>query len=450
MANINKVLIIGLDCATPQFVFGPDAFDLPNLRHLADAGVWGRLRSSDPPITVPAWSCMTTGKDAGQLGCYGFRNRKNYSYDDMEIATSLSVKEKRIWDILSEHGREVVLLGVPQTYPVSPVNGCMVSGLLTPDTKAEYTYPASLKNEIETNVGEYIIDAAGFRNDDKDNTLKRIYALMENRFDMARYLMTSKPWDFFMMVEMGVDRIHHSFWKYSDPSHPKYVSGNSYENVIKEFYQAVDSRIGELLSLISDDIAILVVSDHGAKAMCGGIAINQWLINEGLLTVKDSPDSPKRIEDCDIDWTRTKAWASGGYYGRIFINVKGREPNGIVPDSEYEILCDQLIEKLAAMPDNFGQTLGTKIYRPEDLYRSLNGIPPDLLVYFGDLDWRSVGKVGYDDIYVLENDIGPDDANHDYHGIFIMDDKSQSGGEEMQDLNIRDITPIVLRLFGIQ
>lgn len=449
MKKTNKVLIIGLDCATPQFVFGPDAFELPNLRRLAESGAWGRLRSSDPPITVPAWSCMTSGKDAGQLGCYGFRNRKDHSYDNMSIATSLSVREKRIWDILSEHGREVILLGVPQTYPVSPVNGCMVSGLLTPDTQSEYTWPDLLKAEIEANVGEYIIDAAGFRNDDKDATLNSVYALMENRFNTARYLMSSKSWDFFMMVEMGVDRIHHAFWRYADSAHPDYVPNNPYENVIRDYYRAVDARIGDLLTLAGSETAVLVVSDHGAKAMHGGICINQWLINEGLLTIREEPDSPKRLEDCNIDWARTKAWASGGYYGRIFINVEGRESQGIVTKSEYETLRNELIAKLMAMPDHNGIPLGTKVFKPEELYKTINGTPPDLLVYFGDLNWRSVGKVGYDDIYIFENDTGPDDANHDYNGIFIMDDKSKRGGEELHNLNIMDVAPTVLRLLDI-
>jgi predicted AlkP superfamily phosphohydrolase/phosphomutase len=444
-----RVLVIGLDCATPQFVFGPDRFDLPNLRRLAEQGCWGRLRSCDPPITVPAWTCMLSGKDPGALGCYGFRNRPDHSYAPMRTTNAGTIKARRVWDILSRAGKKVVVLGVPPSYPPKPVNGWLVSGFLAPDTSADFTYPKSLKGELQANVGEYLLDVRGFRTDKKDELLARIHALMENRFAAARYLLDSKPWDFFVMVEMGVDRLHHGFWKYADPTHPKFEPGNPYESAIRDYYQAVDRHIGELVSMVGDETAVMVVSDHGAKAMQGGICINQWLIQEGLLTVRDSLDSPKRIEDCDIDWSRTKVWGSGGYYGRLFFNVEGREPEGIVPEAGYEQFRDGLIARIQAMADHHGNPLGNRAHRPEDLYQQVNGVAPDLFVYFGDLAWRSVGMVGLDSVYTFENDTGPDDANHDYHGIFIMDDRTGRGGKELQGLNLMDVAPTVLDLFGM-
>ena len=460
---IQRVLVIGLDCATPQFVFGPQRFDLPNLRRLAADGCWGPLRSCDPPITAPAWAVMMSGRDPGALGCYGFRNRKDYSYDGMVTANSAAIRVRRVWDIASRCGKKVVVLGVPQTYPVTPVNGWMVADFLAPDTNADYTYPKALKAEIEAAVGEYIIDVRDFRTEKKDWLLEQVHAFMHNRFDVARHLMTTKPWDFFMMVEMGVDRLHHGFWKFCDPMHPKYEPGNPYENAIRDYYTVVDRRIGELLALAGPETAVMVVSDHGAKAMLGGVCINQWLINEGYLRVADPLDAPglnsaaaeslgtrKRIEDCSIDWSQTRAWASGGYYGRVFLNVAGREPQGIVSPDEYEALRSELIGKIEAMPgpDHAAAWLGNKAVRPEDLYKTVNGIAPDLIVYFGDLSWRSVGAVGFDSIYTFENDTGPDDANHDFYGIFIMDDRTGRSGVEMKDLKIVDVAPTILDLLG--
>src|SRR5690606_16131973 len=193
----DRVLVIGLDCATPQFVFGPDRFDMPNLQAVARAGGWGLLRSCDPPITVPAWACMTSTKDPGTLGVYGFRNRKDNSYDGMSTANATAIKEMRVWDILSRSGKKVAVVGVPQTYPVKPVNGWLTSGFLAPDTSVDFAYPKALKAEVLEKVGDYIFDAKDFRTDEKDRLLKQIYALMHNRFDVAKYLMTTKPWDFF-------------------------------------------------------------------------------------------------------------------------------------------------------------------------------------------------------------------------------------------------------------
>lgn len=442
--QIKRVLVVGIDCATPQFIFGPDRFDLPNLQALAQRGCYGLLRSSDPPITVPAWACMMSGKDAGALGCYGFRNRKDYSYDAMFTANASAIREKRVWDILSRAGKRVIILGVPQTYPVRPVNGCLVAGFLTPNTDAEYTYPKPLKHELREAVGEYIIDVKDFRTDDKHALLKRLYDLLENRFAYARYLMEHKPWDFFMMVEMGVDRLHHGFWRFCDPAHPRYEPGNSFENAIRDYYKALDDQIGRLVELAGRGTAILAVSDHGARTMLGGVCVNQWLINEGLLVLNHAPDSPTRLEDCDVNWAKTKAWSSGGYYARVFVNVEGREPQGTVPASEYEAFRDDLAAKLEAMRDHEGRPLHNKVLKPQDIYRTVNGVAPDLFVYFGDLAWRSVGSVGYDSVYTFENDTGPDDANHDYNGIFIMDDGRARNGQELQGLNLMDVAPTIL------
>src|SRR5215813_1319841 len=95
-ARMQRVVVIGLDCVPPRLVFDLWRDELPNLRGLMDHGLYGALRSCDPPITVPAWSSMLSGKDPGQLGCYGFRDRRRYSYGDYALASSASIKHDRI------------------------------------------------------------------------------------------------------------------------------------------------------------------------------------------------------------------------------------------------------------------------------------------------------------------------------------------------------------------
>ncbi len=393
---------------------------------------------------------MTSGKDPGALGFYGFRNRKDHSYDALFTANATAVREKRVWDILSRAGKKVAVLGVPQTYPPKPVNGWLVSGFLAPESATDFTYPKALKQELDAALGRYIIDVKDFRTEDKDGLIERIFALMHNRFDAARHLMDGKPWDFFMLVEMGMDRLHHALWRFCDPRHPQFEPGNPYENIFRDFYQAVDERIGDLVSRVGDDTAVLVVSDHGAKPMVGGICVNQWLMQEGLLALHNAPDKQTRIEDCRIDWAKTKAWSTGGYYARIFINVQGREPEGVVRPEDYEAFRDDLVRRIEAMPDHEGRPLGSKAHKPRDLYRKVNGVAPDLIVYFGDLNWRSVGSVGYNSIYTFENDTGPDDANHDHHGIFIMDNRSGQKGVQLEGLNLMDVAPTILGLLGVE
>ena len=262
----SKALVIGLDCADPKLMFDRWLDDLPNIRGLVERGTWGPLRSVDPPITVPAWSCMLTGRDPGELGIYGFRNRTDYSYDALGVADSRALDIDRVWDHLGRAGKHVIALGVPQTSPPVPVNGELVSCFLTPDPqKSEFTFPPGLRDEIAGLVGSYRTDVRNFRSDDRDRILAEIYEMTEQHFTVARHLLDTRPWDFFMMVEIGVDRIHHAFWRWLDPAHPQYEPEPSLPDVIRSYYQYLDDEIGELLERFDDDTAVLVVSDHGAR-----------------------------------------------------------------------------------------------------------------------------------------------------------------------------------------
>ncbi|MFW9878897.1 MAG: alkaline phosphatase family protein, partial [Candidatus Thorarchaeota archaeon] len=171
-----KLIIIGLDCATPRTLFEDFINDCPNIKNLIEKGIYGKLKSSDPPITIPAWMVMVTGKKAGTLGLYGFRHRKKNSYSDFWIASSYSIKEKKIWDLLGEYGISSCIVGVPPTYPVQPINGNMITGFITPDASVNYTYPPELKKEIKENIGDYIIDV-NFRVNNKEALKDEIYEM---------------------------------------------------------------------------------------------------------------------------------------------------------------------------------------------------------------------------------------------------------------------------------
>ena len=146
------VLVIGLDGASPELIFERWRNDLPVLDELMRRGVHGPLESTVPAITVPAWSSMMTGRDPGQLGIYGFRNRLDRSYERLGIATALDVRHPRVWDELSADGRRVATIGVPQTYPIRPVNGHVVSCFLTPNDRSQFAFPASLRGSSSTNA----------------------------------------------------------------------------------------------------------------------------------------------------------------------------------------------------------------------------------------------------------------------------------------------------------
>jgi predicted AlkP superfamily phosphohydrolase/phosphomutase len=448
--NNGKVAIIGLDAVPPELLFQKLLDKLPNIKKMYERGLHGDLESCHPPITVPAWMVMMTGKNPGRLGIYGFRHRKGFSYNDGYIVNSTTVKDRTVWEIIADNGMQSIVLGVPPGYPPRKVSNCnIVSCFITPGVEKGFTYPAELKQEIlDITNQKYIFDVT-FRTEDREAIKKELFEMTEKRFDVAEYLVKNKPWDFFIMHEIGFDRLHHAFWKFFDPHHPKYVKGNQYENLDLEYYSMADERIGRLVELFGEDCITFVLSDHGSKGMLGAFCVNEWLESLGYLKYKTRPASVVDLDEAGIDWTKTKAWGWGGYYARIFFNVKGREQNGIVEPEDLEKEKKLLAEKAMKITDDKGGKLQNMVLVPEEIYGVANGDKPDLMIYFGDLDWRSAGTVGHNSMYLSENDTGPDDSVHSMNGIFMMyNPKKDLKGREIKGAKIADIAPTLLKMFG--
>lgn len=453
MTDGPRVAVIGLDSVPANLLFDELIDDVPNIRKLMEGGMHGQLASITPPITVPAWACAMTGKTPGQLGIYGFRNRKDNTYDGLKIATADAVEEPAVWDLIGERGMRSVLVGVPPSYPPRPLEGWRVGCFLTPASNKGYTYPADLQVEIEDELGgpdRYLFDIPNFREQGFDYVLDQLFKMTERRFQVARRLITTKPWDYFHMVEMGTDRIQHVFWHFFDPNHRLYQPGNKYESAFTDYYRFVDREVGALIETLPDDAVTILMSDHGARAMAGGICFNDWLVQEGYLTLSEPLEKVVPIAKAPIDWSRTMAWGDGGYYGRLFLNVKGREPNGIVEPSRYEDVRSEMIHKLEAMTGPDGEPLGTRVFRPQDVYPDVRGVAPDLIVYFGDLEWRSVGSIGNPSVYTYENDTGPDGANHDKTGVFALANAPGQPTGVVDGLSLVDVGPTIMKLFGVE
>ncbi|MFW2389077.1 MAG: alkaline phosphatase family protein [Polyangiales bacterium] len=443
-----KMIVIGLDCAAPRLVFDRFRDVMPNVSALMERGAWGSLRSSEPPITIPAWTCMVSGRDAGELGLYGFRNR--IAGDTrLRLADGNDVRVKRVWDWLGEHGFDVAPLFVPPSSPPTPVRGHMVSGFMWPGTDAAWCFPRELERELCDRFGPYHADVVDFRTDDLDRIYRDIVTMTDQHFEIAEHVWSEKKPSFMMMVEIGVDRFHHAFWRHIDPEHPRHDPENRWKNLGRDYYEQLDTRIGRLCALAGDETSILIVSDHGARAMHGGFRINEWLRRKGYLVLRERPDTSGPFDHSAVNWSRTTAWAEGGYYARIFLNVAGREPNGIVPAERMHAVRDELRRDLEYARNDEGERVPVLVRAPDEYYRRTRGFPPDLMVYFDDLNLRAVGSVGGDRIVVAENDTGLDSCNHDWNGIFIA-----AGGElpargYVEGAEIYDVTPTILGVFGI-
>jgi predicted AlkP superfamily phosphohydrolase/phosphomutase len=444
---MRRLLILGLDSVPPAFVFDRYLDRMPNLKRILARSAYGTLRTIDPPITVPAWTVMFSGMDPGTLGLYGFRHRRPGSYHEMYTPNSRMLSYPSLWDLLSREGRRVAVIGMPPGYPPPKVNGVYVSDFLTPDGATDFVYPAALLPEVRAAAGgEYLFDVT-FDAGDRDRVEREIFEMTRRRFAVARHLWTKERWDLFAMHEIGPDRIHHAFWKYFDRAHPKYIEDSPFNSIADRYYALIDAEIGRLLESVPEDVLLWIASDHGSKAMDGCFCINEWLIRNGYL-VLDGPRPPPGtpLDAVPVDWSRTRVWGAGGYYARIFFNVRGRETKGIVDSADLRALVHTLRAELGRLVRPDGQTLGVELLEPSRIYRQVRGDPPDLMAYFGNLGWRSAGTVGHDSLYLDENDTGPDDSVHSMDGFFILHDPlDPRDGRRVPEQSILDVAPTLLK-----
>jgi len=453
-------MVIGLDCLEPSLAFDRYHQDLPNL-HRIMAGAWGELESVCPPITCPAWMCAYTGRDPGQLGVYGFRNRAGWDYGPLDLAFSDAIDRDvapAAWDVAGDHGRHSTLIGIPPGYPPRAVRGEFVGCFLTPGPESAYALPAALVAETRALVGEYRFDVEDARSGDSARILAEVNDMTDKRWRLAAHLLQTRDWDLFGMVEIGTDRMHHAFWQFMDPRHVLYQGGSPYSDAIRGYYRRIDEGIGELLRYVDADTLVLCVSDHGAQRMDGGFLLNEWLLREGYLQLRaGAPARPGRLDPADVEWSRTVAWGAGGYYGRVFLNVAGREPEGIVSPERLTSVRQEIASRLEALRFPWGECCHkNRVFFPERVYREVRGFAPDLILYPADLYWRALGGFGAQagEVFTKENDTGPDGANHARYGVFAAirgADLLRGTGpaRRVRGLRLLDLGPTILTHLGL-
>ncbi|MBM3319236.1 MAG: alkaline phosphatase family protein [Candidatus Eisenbacteria bacterium] len=447
---MSRFALIGLDGAPPKFLFDSWRDELPNIRSVMNDGIHGILQSTIPLGMIPGWTSMMTSQDPGQLGIYGPRGRKGREYGDPAPATSEQVRAKTVWNVLSNHRLNSLVIGVPQTYPPKPLKGVLAAGPYTPGKDAHWTHPREIAREIEESAGgEYVLGIPDFRSLEEDWLFDQIEEMTRKRFAVFRRFAAKKEFDLMVLAESGPDLIHRSFWRYMDPEHRLHQADHKHADSIRKYYRFLDEELGRLLDSLPSDTSTMIVSEHGAARSDGAICINEWLMNEKLLALKEKPEEPAAPAADHIDWGKTRAWAEGGHLARIYLNVKGREPKGAVPEADYESYREELKARIAAIPDDKGDALKTEVLKPEEIYRTVSGIAPDLLVLFGDLRWRASGLVGTGSVSLLDKEAGLDDANHNRNGILIWDHPAKVRPKAKDPYSIFDIAPTIVRFFGL-
>jgi predicted AlkP superfamily phosphohydrolase/phosphomutase len=281
-----RVVIFGVDGLTFR-VLHPliQQGKLPHFRRLQQQGCEAILESKYPPITPPAWISLSTGLKPANHGVYDF-----WDFGEQQGAASprppklLTRRKggKAIWNILSEFGKQVLVVNIPMTYPPEPVNGIMVSGYMTPGINTQFTYPHSFQADLLRVVPNYEIDlpledktvGAGKR---KWRVLDATLRMTERRIKLIEYMLQEKPWDFCFLGFVGADRIQHRLWDEIIALDPR----------TSAYYQMLDDELGRIMHRIGPDDSLFVVSDHGFQGASRSFEINEYLYSKGLVTLTD-------------------------------------------------------------------------------------------------------------------------------------------------------------------
>jgi predicted AlkP superfamily phosphohydrolase/phosphomutase len=490
-----RVFAVGLDGATLDLI-GPwvNEGKLPTFARIMRAGSYGRLRSTIPPVTGPAWASFMTGKNPGKHGVGDFLQRTPGEYRRLPVdATSISGEP--LWVTASRGGKKVGVLNVPVTYPAFEVDGFIVSGLLTPGTGERGTYPESLAGELDQAVGGYRVNLDHFYAQGAAGPfLADLRELVDSRTRAAEYLMSSYDWDFFMVHYIATDWVQHFLWHCMDTSHPRFDKEEAklYGNAILETYQQVDAALEKLTAGLGEDTVVVVISDHGFGPFYGYIHLNNWLLDNGLLVLKKgaatrlkyllfrwgvTPSSlyqmlarltmvkmafkatkQQRYElmrtlflsGKDVDWTRTQAYCAGNV-GQVFLNVKGREPSGIVARGrEYQELRERLIAMLGQLKDPWtGEPLIEHIYRREEVYagRYVDQLA-DILFLPRNLEYGATGLSEFVSNRIIAPSFGYS-GSHRMDGVFMIKGKVVKPGLDLGEADIVDMAPTILHLLGL-
>ncbi|MEO7913612.1 MAG: alkaline phosphatase family protein [Roseiflexaceae bacterium] len=448
-----RLLLLGLDGATPELALGAWRTELRTLHMLTDRGVRGRLQSSTPWASLPAWLSLLSGQDLGQLGIYSTTVRQYHSYAAPAPPDSRAVREPRLWDILGAAGKHVGVIGAPATTPAPQVHGHLIGDQLTADGSA--IYPPTLRQQVAT----WLEDEPPLALAD-DNDIGRIvgdaYARTEQRFRLARRLLARDTYDCFFLYDDGIATVQRALWDALDPAHRRYQSNHPSTPVISAFYRFIDEQIADLLELIDDNTIVALVSACGAQALDGELALNDWLIEQGDLVLHSQPERPAALAECDVDWAHTRAWA--GDDGSLFLNIIGREAQGIIPaadaDSAIENLAARLRTISSSAPAHAMMTTAdirpaVEVYRPATLYATVRGAAPDLLAICTQAGWRPSALIGRGSPWIHTGAAPMDAACESSSGLFVIYDPHNSSNQrELAGATIYDIIPTILTLLG--
>jgi predicted AlkP superfamily phosphohydrolase/phosphomutase len=489
-----RVLIIGWDGATFDLI-EPWIEEglMPNLARLMEEGSSRRLRSTIPTLSPPAWTSFITGKNPGRHGTFDFFRRNPSNYELLTVRNDLS-SLGTLFHWINRSGKKVGVMNVPFTYPPQPVDGFMVSGLGAA-TEWDFVHPEEMRLDL-LKRGYRIDNPVRYEG---DNDQAYVDAAMKNtqvRAETTLELMKSQSWDLFMVVFMNIDQILTFMWHHMDASHPRHDARRSpeFERIPLKLHQYLDEILGKMVSMVGHDTTVIVASDHGMGPLYKELFLNNWLEEKGYLVRKRPSASkenynqlvrrigfsreqiwrrigrartqrakailPERLHQLVpteykslsevVDWSQTRAYSFGNV-GQIYVNLAGREPEGIVaPGREYEELIASLTRDLNDFRDpDTGLPLVDHIFRRDEIYDGpFVDQAPDINIIMQDYGTITQMRREFAADEVLFQPSLNMSGFHRRDGIFIAKGPNIIPGRQVP-ADIIQVTPTILHAMGL-
>ena len=478
-----RVLVIGVDGGTLDLIKPWAAHGLlPGFRSMLDSGAHGPLLSVVPPITGPAWSSFQTGKNPGQHGVFDWLKRGEGTYRLKPISAQ-SVRHDTLWHLIGQQGKRVGVMNVPVTYPPKPVNGFLVSGVLTPTRARCFTYPDEVAAVLKAVAPEYaVVPKQAFDRRDPVPWIGSNVAMVDARCRAASHFMKSRPWDFFMVHFTATDVVQHRMWHT--------IADSPEDNPVLTVHQAVDRAVAQLIDQLPADTMVLIMSDHGFGALYEHIYLNNWLLQRGYLKLKRDPATSLRrllfslgltpanayrvmsllgilgrslklgkgarynllskffLSARSIDWGRTRAYSYGNV-GQIYLNRADREPEGTVTKEEAEALLDELCEALVAWRGRNGLQVMDHVWKKEEIYHGeMLFDAPDILLLPRNLEAMAIGVSEFVSNRLVEPSFAFT-GGHRMEGILMASGRGVQAGAEIEGARIIDLAPTILKLLEL-
>lgn len=496
-----KVFVLGLDGATwdllrPLMREGA----MPTLARLAEQGVSGTLHSVFPPLSPVAWTGVMTGKNSGKHGVFEFLE---YAHDPLNgrVNSSRSIKAELVWEIAGRHGKSTVAGGVPMSYPPRKAPGFYLGDFLSPANAPDFASDPAIFAELERAVGPYQPWNTSVHDGGREaEAVGELHQFLEHHLKAVQFLVGCREWDLFMFDLMATDRAQHELWHVWDASHParrgREAVLDPLQAACRAFWTRLDQGLEEILATLPADTAVILMSDHGFGPIDSYVNFNVWLLKQGYMTLQDTlyvrqkrwfyehgvtpqwlyekmvklgladqrvsrfrgkqTSLLERLGESvflsrrHIDWSRTRAYAQGNF-GQIFLNLKGRQPQGCVsPEDAPALLADMKAELMELTNPADGSPLVERVYERDDLYHGPQSyLAPDLTVVLRDWRFRTIGLHDFTTNQLISPAFGPT-GDHRMEGIFVgLGPAFRPGSELPADADLLDIAPTVLHLLGV-